>query len=84
MLKAFNDLKIQLSTRDEELLRMSRMYSNEKEKVKHLEKEIKEKDMIISQLSVQQNTLSEQNDTMFGKDSSQSAMKVPSTIMKNL
>ena len=68
--------------RDEELLRMSRMYSNEREKVKQLEKEIKEKDMIISQLSINQQSGTMNNDTMFGRDSS--PRQSPSTVVKDL
>ena len=79
--KSIKDLQTQLARRDEELLRMSRMYSNEKDRVKQMEKEIRDKDLIISQMSIQQQSGSVNNDTMFGRDSSPKLP--PSTSMKN-
>lgn len=80
--KSLKDLQAQLAKRDEELLRMSRMYSNEREKVKQLEKEIKEKDLLISQLSIQHQTGSLGNDTVFGRESSPG--EAPNTALKEL
>lgn len=84
LLRQLGELKSQLSKRDEELLRMSRMYSHEKDKVKSLERELQEKDLIISQLSMHHQTVSENNDTMFGKDDpSPKTPKQPSTLVKD-
>lgn len=55
LLKTVSELKSQVSKRDEELLRMSRMYSNEKERSRLLEEELREKDKLIAEMSIKMN-----------------------------
>lgn len=74
-------LESRLREREEELARVQAECETERERSRILEQEVIEKELIISQLSMQQ-TLSPNNDTMFGKESLPRIS--PSTALKGL
>lgn len=72
--ESVRDLRTLLGQKEEELHKLRRLFAQEQQKVTVLEKTVKEKDLIISQLSHQQSSAS--------GDLSSMPQRMPDTVLK--